>query len=59
MMDAKGIKAWARLNYEYDETPVYMVMKHRDSTRLDELTAIADEIEKGVLNGRFLHPSKQ
>jgi hypothetical protein len=34
-------------------------MKHRDSTRLDELTAIADEIEKGVLNGRFLHPSKQ
>ncbi len=45
MMDAKGINAWARLNFEYCETAVYMVMKHRDSTRLDELNAIADEIE--------------
>ncbi|EIG5882233.1 hypothetical protein MDY20_004589 [Escherichia coli] len=45
MMDAKGINAWARLNFEYGETAVYMVMKHRDSTRLDELNAIADEIE--------------
>ncbi len=36
-MDAKGISAWARLNFEYGETPVYMVMKHRDSNRLDEL----------------------
>ena len=56
MMDAKGIKAWARLNYEYDETPVYMVMKHRDSTRLDELTAIADEIEKVFsTEGFYIH----
>lgn len=45
MMEAVGINAWARLNYEYDGTPVYLVMKHRDSTRLDELYAIADEIE--------------
>lgn len=45
MMDAKGINARARLNFEYGETAVYMVMKHRDSTRLDELNAIADEIE--------------
>ncbi len=45
MMDAKGINARARLNFEYCETAVYMVMKHRDSTRLDELNAIADEIE--------------
>ena len=27
MMDAKGINAWARLNFEYCETAVYMVMK--------------------------------
>lgn len=45
MMEARGINAWARLNYEYDGTPIYLVMKHRDSTRLDELNAIADEIE--------------
>ncbi len=46
MMDAKGINAWARLNFEYCETAVYMVMKHRDSTRLERAeNAIADEIE--------------
>ncbi|WP_127957360.1 hypothetical protein [Serratia microhaemolytica] len=45
MLNKKGINVWARLNFEYGETPVYMVMKHRDSTRLDELNMIADEIE--------------
>lgn len=45
MMEAKGWNAWARLNFEYDNTPIYLVMKHRDSTRLTELNAIADEIE--------------
>lgn len=45
MMAARGINAWARLNFEYDGEPVYLVMKHRDSTRLAELYAIADEIE--------------
>ncbi len=46
LMKAKGINAWARLNYEYGSIPVYLVMKHRDSTRLNELYAIADEIEQ-------------
>lgn len=56
MMEAKGINAWARLNYEYDGTPVYMVMKHRDSTRLDELNAIADEIEQQFpTDGFYIH----
>ncbi len=36
----------ARLNYEYEGTPVYLVMKHRDSTKLDELNAVGDEIER-------------
>ena len=54
MMDAKGINAWARLNFEYGETAVYMVMKHRDSTRLDELNAIADEIETEHVRIMFL-----
>ncbi|EIP0297665.1 hypothetical protein LRN22_004150 [Salmonella enterica] len=53
MMDAKGINAWVRLNFEYDQTPVYMVMKHRDSTRLDELNIIADEIENTFLKEDF------
>ncbi len=46
LMDARGINAWARLNYEYEGTPVYLVMKHRDSTKLDELNAVGDEIER-------------
>lgn len=56
MMEARGINAWARLNYEYDGTPIYMVMKHRDSTRLDELNAIADEIEQQFpTDGFYIH----
>ncbi|MBQ4766763.1 hypothetical protein F9U42_06400 [Pectobacterium versatile] len=46
LMAARGINGWARINYEYGDTPIYLVMKHRDSTRLEELYAIADEIEQ-------------
>lgn len=45
MMAEKGIKGWARINYEYDDTPVYLVMKHTDSTKLAELYAFNEEIE--------------
>lgn len=56
LMEARGINAWARLNYEYDGVPIYLVMKHRDSTRLDELNAIADEIEQLFpTDGFYIH----
>lgn len=32
LMETRGIQGWARINYEYDNTPVYLVMKHTDST---------------------------
>ncbi|WP_368763088.1 hypothetical protein [Klebsiella michiganensis] len=55
-MDARGINAWARLNYEYEGTPVYLVMKHRDSTKLDELNAVGDEIERVFsTQGFYIH----
>ncbi|EIW8794233.1 TPA: hypothetical protein NPM52_005401 [Klebsiella pneumoniae] len=56
LMDARGINAWARLNYEYEGTPVYLVMKHRDSTKLDELNAVGDEIERVFsTEGFYIH----
>ena len=56
MMEARGINAWARLNYEYDGIPVYMVMKHRDSKHIEELYAIADEIEERFgIEGFYIH----
>ncbi|POP40891.1 hypothetical protein CHU32_02115 [Superficieibacter electus] len=56
LMEARGINAWARLNYEYGDVPVYLVMKHRDSTRLDELNAMGDEIETLFsTNGFYIH----
>lgn len=56
MMESRRINAWARLNYEYDDIPVYMVMKHRDSTQLDELNAFADEIEQAFsTEGFYIH----
>ncbi len=45
LMEMRGISAWARINYEYDGTPIYLVMKHTDSTKLHELNAIGDEVE--------------
>ncbi|CAK9885522.1 MAG: hypothetical protein XXXJIFNMEKO3_01922 [Candidatus Erwinia impunctatus] len=53
---ARGINAWARINVEYDGTPVYLVMKHRDSTKLAELYALADDVASGFTNaGFYLH----
>ncbi|SUJ08671.1 hypothetical protein [Shewanella morhuae] len=46
LMAERGIDAWARINYEYDGVPIYLVLKHTDSTKLDELNAIGDEIEQ-------------
>nr|WP_314264464.1 hypothetical protein [uncultured Moellerella sp.] len=46
LMASRNINGWARINYEYQDTPVYLVMKHCDSTKLDELYAIGDEIEQ-------------
>lgn len=45
LMAARGVDAWARINYEYHDIPVCLVMKHRDSTKLAQLNTIADEIE--------------
>lgn len=39
MMAERGLNAWCRINYEYGDTPVYFVMKHRDSTQIAELYA--------------------
>ncbi|HHQ6624130.1 hypothetical protein HZI31_24540 [Serratia fonticola] len=56
LMAEHNINGWARINYEYGDTPVYLVMKHRDSTRLDELYAIADEIEQLFpTEGYYIH----
>ncbi|MEA9389600.1 hypothetical protein SJI19_03360 [Acerihabitans sp. TG2] len=56
LMARRGINAWARINYEYGDTPVYLVMKHTDSTRLAELYAIGDEIETTFsTQGFYLH----
>lgn len=56
LMAERGIEAWARINYEYDDVPVYLVMKHTDSTRTDELYAVAAEIEQQFpSDGFYIH----
>ncbi|MDN0086453.1 hypothetical protein QVN42_03420 [Yersinia nurmii] len=56
LMEARNINGWARLNYEYNHTPIYLVMKHRDSTKLDELNAIGDEMEQTFsTDGFYIH----
>lgn len=38
-LEAQGVNAWCRMNTEYRGAPVYFVMKHRDSTKVEELYA--------------------
>lgn len=55
-MAIQGIDGWARINEEYDDVPVYLVMKHRDSTRIAELYAFADWLtQRFTLQGFYLH----
>ncbi|MGG8242139.1 hypothetical protein PGO51_03960 [Klebsiella aerogenes] len=55
-MALQGINGWARINQEYDGTPVYLVMKHRDSTRVSELYAFADWLQQRFpLEGFYFH----
>ncbi|QHQ18528.1 hypothetical protein GMW39_23655 [Pectobacterium parmentieri] len=56
LMAERNINGWARINYEYGKTPIYLVMKHRDSTKIEELYTIADEIEQRYpTQGFYLH----
>lgn len=56
MMAERGLDAWCRINYEYGETPIYFVMKHRDSTRLSELYAFNQELESVFsTDGFYIH----
>ncbi|ACX89426.1 conserved hypothetical protein [Pectobacterium parmentieri WPP163] len=56
LMAERNINGWARINYEYGKTPIYLVMKHRDSTKIEELYTIADEIElRYPTQGFYLH----
>ncbi len=48
----KGIDAWARINFEYGK-PIYLVMKHRSSAKLDELYSAEAELESLVDTGGF------
>ncbi|NLW03928.1 MAG: hypothetical protein GX029_01665, partial [Pseudomonadaceae bacterium] len=48
--------AWARINSEYDGTAIYLVAKHTDSTRLDELYAVAQQVTEELgLDDFYVH----
>ncbi|MEQ4924870.1 hypothetical protein [Proteus hauseri] len=56
LMAKRQIDGWARINYEYGDLPIYLVMKHNDSTKLDELNAIGDELEQAFsTEGFYIH----
>lgn len=44
LLDNMQVKGWARINYEYDQQPVYFVMKHTDSTKAEEIYQVADRL---------------
>ncbi|MDC9594045.1 hypothetical protein [Xenorhabdus sp. IM139775] len=41
-----GMEAWARLDYEYGDVPVFLIIKHRHHDRLDELNRLAESLSQ-------------
>lgn len=40
------IDAYVRVHYEYNKVPIYITLKHKDNTKLNELYALSDELEQ-------------
>lgn len=56
MMEKQKLNAWVRINYEYDNVPIYFVMKHRDSNQISELYQFADLLETQLdSDGFYIH----
>lgn len=54
--EAAGIQAWARMNVEYDDLNIYLVAKHTDSNKIDELYHLCDQIDEQTgLEGFYVH----
>ena len=50
------VDGWARINREYGDVPVYLVMKHRNSQRISDLYQIADWVAAELdLTGFYRH----
>lgn len=52
----RGIDGWVRINYEYGDQPVYLVMKHTNSNNISEIYEIAEEVASLTdLSGYYVH----
>ena len=51
-----NVAAWARINYEYDQTPIYLVAKHTNSLHVDQLYQIVEQLQDQLdLSGFYVH----
>ncbi|OTA20201.1 hypothetical protein Xbed_01676 [Xenorhabdus beddingii] len=44
LIASHGLDAWARIDYEYGDMPVFLIIKHRDHDRLNELNLLAETL---------------
>ncbi|SET46897.1 hypothetical protein [Thorsellia anophelis] len=55
-IESSGIDAWVRMNTEYDKLNIYLVAKHRDSKKIEELYQLCNQIDKETgLEGFYVH----
>ncbi len=56
LLSKYNIDGWARLNFEYDGQPIYLVMKHRDSNHIHMFDIIVDKMSKKFdLSNFYVH----
>ncbi|MBI6550246.1 hypothetical protein [Xenorhabdus lircayensis] len=44
LIASHGMEAWVRIDYEYGDVPVFLIIKHRNHDKLDELNVLAEAL---------------
>lgn len=56
VLKRRNVDGWVRINSEYGDQPIYLVMKHNDSNLIREIYDAADEVETLIdLTGYYVH----
>lgn len=55
-MKQRGLDGTVRIVYEYDQVPIYLVIKHKDNSQVSDLHAFGKELEQSLgIDGFYIH----
>ncbi|AOM41393.1 hypothetical protein [Xenorhabdus hominickii] len=48
LIASHGMDAWVRIDYEYGDMPVFLIIKHRNCDNLDDLDVLAEALTQAI-----------